>query len=121
MKQQMNKTERYFYCITAVILITIVSYNAVRTKTVEVTNTEIVEIEVIKEVEVEKQPYEERKVMINKNISTIDAMGIRGLGMYIDAEWRGQVEQAQLERTSAHLNKNPDGSVNAVLKRADQQ
>mgnify|MGYP003147141288 CR=1 FL=1 len=74
-----------------------------------------------KEVEVEKQPYEERKVMINKNISTIDAMGIRGLGMYIDNEWRRQVEQAQLKRTSAHLNKNTDGSVNAVLKRADQQ
>jgi SOS-response transcriptional repressor LexA len=58
MKEQMNKTERYFYCITAVILITIVSYNAVRTKTVEVTNTEIVEIEVIKEVEVEKMVSE---------------------------------------------------------------
>ena len=54
MKQQMSKTERYFYCITAVILVMVISFNAVRTKTVEVINTEIVEVEVIKEVEVEK-------------------------------------------------------------------
>ena len=52
MKEQRNMN--IFYAIAACLTIVIISYNAVRTETVEVIKTEIVEVELIKEVVVEK-------------------------------------------------------------------
>ena len=49
MENKMN----VFYAATAAIVLIIISYNAVRTKTVEVVETHIEQVEVIKEVPVE--------------------------------------------------------------------
>ena len=47
-----DRNTNIFYAVTACVTLIIISYNAVRTNTVEVIKTEIVEV--IKEVEVEK-------------------------------------------------------------------